>query len=158
SPQVSAAFRVHPDKTLYATVGRGYKAGGFNSASPPGSEAYGEEFTWNYEGGVKALWANSRLSTNATVFYIDWDDLELNIPNPAVPAQFYIANVGGAVSKGIEFELGARAAPGVDLFTSVGYTHARFSTGSVSSGVNVEGNKIPNTPDYTVSAGVQYSR
>ena len=28
----------------------------------------------------------------------------------------------------------------------------------MSSGVNVEGNKIPNTPDYTVSAGVQYSR
>ncbi|PWT86606.1 MAG: hypothetical protein C5B57_00760 [Blastocatellia bacterium] len=158
SPQVSTAFRVHPDKTLYATVGRGYKAGGFNSASPPGSEAYGEEFTWNYEGGVKALWANGRLSTNATAFYIDWDDLQLNIPNPAVPAQFFIANVGGAVSKGIEFELGARAAPGVDLFAAVGYTHARFSAGSVSSGVNVEGNKIPNTPDYTVSAGVQYSK
>ena len=45
------------------------------------------------------------------------------------------------------------AAPGVDLFTAVGYTHARFAEGSVSSGVNVEGNKIPNTPDYTASAG-----
>ena len=37
--------------------------------------------------------------------------------NPAVAAQFYIANVGSAVSKGIELELGTRAAPGVDLFT-----------------------------------------
>ena len=27
----------------------------------------------------------------------------------------------------------------------------------MSSGVDVEGNKIPNTPDYTVSAGAQYS-
>ena len=75
-----------------------------------------------------------------------------------MPAQFYISNVGGAVSKGVELELGARAAPGVDLFTAVGYTHARFAEGSISSGVNVEGNKIPNTPDYTASAGVQYSR
>ncbi len=75
-----------------------------------------------------------------------------------MPAQFYIANVGGAVSKGVELEIGARAAPGVDLFTSVGYTHARFAEGSISSGVNVEGNKIPNTPEYTASAGVQYSR
>ena len=51
-----------PDKTLYATVGRGYKAGGFNSASPAGSEAYGEEQTWHFEGGVKTLWANGRMS------------------------------------------------------------------------------------------------
>jgi len=157
SPQVSVGYRVQPDKTLYATVGRGYKAGGFNPASPPGSEAYGEELSWHVEGGTKTLWAGGHVSANAAAFYIDWNDLQLNLPDPTVPAQFYIANVGGAVSKGIEFELGARAAPGVDLFTAVGYTHARFSAGSVSSGVNVEGNKIPNTPDYTTSAGLQYS-
>ena len=96
-----------PDKTLYATVGRGYKAGGFNSASPSGSEAYGEEHTWHFEGGAKTLWANGRVSANAAVFYIDWDDLQLNVPNPAVPAQFYITNVGGAVSKGVEVEVNA---------------------------------------------------
>jgi iron complex outermembrane receptor protein len=158
SPQVSVSYRVQPEKTLYGTVGRGYKAGGFNPASPAGGETYGEEYSWNIEGGVKTLWANGRVSANAAVFYIDWDDLQLNIPNPAVPAQFYISNVGGAASKGVEVEIGARAAPGVDLFTSVGYTHARFADGSISSGVNVEGNKIPNTPEYTTSAGVQYSR
>jgi iron complex outermembrane recepter protein len=158
SPQVSAAYRLQPDKTVYATAGRGYKAGGFNPASPAGREVYGEEFTWNIEGGVKSLWADGRVSANAAVFYIDWDDLQLNIPDLTVPAQFYISNVGGAVSKGVELEIGARAAPGIDLFTAVGYTHARFAAGSISSGVNVEGNKIPNTPDYTVSAGAQYSR
>ena len=129
------AYRLQPDKTLYATVGRGYKAGGFNPASPAGSEAYGEEQTWHFEGGVKTLWANGRVSANAAVFYIDWDDLQLNVPNPAVPAQFYISNVGGAVSKGVELEVSARPAPGVDLFTAVGYTHARFAAGSVSGGV-----------------------
>ena len=49
-------------------------------------------------------------------------------------------------------------ATGVEVFTSIGYTHARFSSGSVSNGIDVEGNKIPNTPDYTVSAGAQYTR
>jgi iron complex outermembrane receptor protein len=158
SPQAALAYRLRPDRTLYATVGRGYKAGGFNSASPPGSEAYGEERTWHVEGGAKALWANGRLSTNAAVFYIDWHDLQLNVSNPAVPAQFYISNVGGAVSKGVELEIGARAAPGLDVFTAVGYTHARFSAGSVSGVVNVEGNELPNTPGYTTSMGLQYSR
>jgi iron complex outermembrane receptor protein len=158
SPQVSVGYRVQPDATVYGTIGRGYKAGGFNPASPAGSEAYDEELSWNVEGGVKTLWAGGRVFTNAAVFYIDWDDLQLNLPDPSVPAQFYIANVGGASSKGVEFELGARAAKGLDVFTAVGYTHARFSAGSVSSGVDVADNKVPYTPEYTFSAGAQYSR
>jgi iron complex outermembrane receptor protein len=158
SPQFAAAYRFQPDKTVYGTVGRGYKAGGFNAAAPTGAEAYGEEHTWHLEGGLKTLWANGRVSTNAAVFYIDWNDLQLNVPNPNSPTQFYITNVGGAASKGVEFELGARAAPGVDLFAAFGYTHARFSDGSASGGLDVSGNKVPNTPDYTTSAGVQYSR
>src|SRR6185295_16992352 len=55
-------------------------------------------------------------------------------------------------------EVNARPVPGVDVFTAVGYTHARFSAGSVSVAGNLEGNSIPNTPDYTASAGLQYSR
>jgi iron complex outermembrane receptor protein len=158
SPQVAVAYRLQKDRSIYGTVGRGYRAGGFNAASPPGSEAYGEETTWHYEGGVKTLWANGRLSANAAVFFIDWNDLQLNVPNPVVPGQFYIANVGSATSKGVELEVSARPAGGFDVFAAFGYTNARFSEGSVSSGVNVGGNKIPNTPDYTISTGLQYSR
>jgi len=158
SPQVALAYRIQPDKSVYASVARGYKAGGFNPASPVGNESYGEERAWHVEGGAKTLFAGDRMSANAAVFYIDWDDLQLFTPNPAVPTQFYISNVGGATSKGVEFELNARPAPGFDLFTTVGYTQARFGSGSVSSGINVEGNKLPSTPEYTFSAGLQYSR
>jgi iron complex outermembrane recepter protein len=158
SPQASVAYRVRADKTVYATVGRGYKAGGFNSASPLGSEAYGEERAWHLEGGVKSLWADGRFSANAAVFYIDWTDLQLNVPNPDVAAQFFITNLGGAISKGVELELSARAAPGLDLFATGGYTQARFADGSSSGGVDVAGNTLPSTPEYTMSAGAQYSR
>jgi iron complex outermembrane receptor protein len=103
------------------------------------------------------MWDKGRFSANAAYFHIDWDDLQLNVPNPAVPAQFYISNVGKAVSQGVEVELGARIAPRVDVFGAVGYTHARFSEGSSSGTNDIGGNKLPNTPDYTTSAGLQYS-
>jgi len=48
--------------------------------------------------------------------------------------------------------------PGVDVFSAVGYTSAKFSDGSVSSGANVAGNRIPNTPEYTAMFGTQLSR
>ena len=157
SPQFSAAFRLQPDAMLYAAVGRGFKAGGFNAASPAGREAYGEEHTWNLEGGLKTTVAGGRVAANATVFHIDWEELQLNLPDPAVPAQFYIANVGGASSNGVEFELNARAHAAVDLFSAIGFTKARFKDGSHSSGVDVGGNHIPNTPDYTATVGAQLS-
>jgi iron complex outermembrane recepter protein len=157
SPQVSAAWRLRPGHTVYATVGRGFKAGGFNAASPAGRESYDEEQTWHVEGGVKTLWAGGRVTANAAVFHIDWDDLQLNLPDPTVPGQFFIANVGGASSKGVELEIAARAARGLDLFAALGYTHARFGTGSVSGPIGIEGNAVPFTPDHTISAGAQYS-
>ena len=137
SPQVAIAYRLHPNRMLYASAARGFKAGGFNPASPSGNEAYGEEHTWNVEGGAKTTWAGGRLNANASAFFIDWTDLQLNLPNPRVPGQFYVSNVGSATSRGVELELNARPAQGVDVFSSMGYTRARFGDGTISSGVDV---------------------
>jgi iron complex outermembrane receptor protein len=146
---------VRPRTLAYAAIGRGFKAGGFNPTAPAGSEAYGEEHAWHIEGGVKTSAAGGRVSASAAVFSISWDDLQNNLPNPSSPGQFYIANVGGAHSRGIEAELTARPAAGVDVFGALGVTRARFAAGTSSGGVDVGGNTVANTPSYTATAGVQ---
>jgi iron complex outermembrane receptor protein len=158
SPQFAAAYRLQPDQMIYVSAGSGFKAGGFNPASPPGSEGYAEEHTWNVEGGWKSTLAGGRVTANATAFFIDWKDLQLNLPNPFVPAQFYIANVGGATSRGVELELSARPRQGVDVFGSFGWTQATFKEDTISSDLDVSGNKLPNTPRFTFSAGAQIAR
>ena len=158
SPQAAVSFHVNANAIAYASVTGGFKAGGFNPASPAGQEIYNEEKTWNVEGGVKTAWASRRVTANVAVFTIDWTDLQLNLPNPSVPGQFYISNVGGARSTGVEVEVHGRAREGVDLFATFGYTRARFGAGTISSGVSVADNKIPNSPDYTASFGAQLSR
>lgn len=158
SPNVAGSYRLGSSAMLYSSLGRGYKAGGFNSASPAGSESYGEEDAWHWEGGVKSLFADGKVSVNAAVFFIDWNDLQLNLPNPGVPGQFYISNVGGARSKGVELDFNARPHPSVDVFASAGFTHARFSDGTFSSGQDVAGNKVPSTPDQTFMVGGQVTR
>ena len=158
SPQAAVSYRVTPDAMAYVSVTGGFKAGGFNPASPAGQEAYGEEKTWNVEGGVKTSWASRRVTANFAVFTIDWTDLQLNLPDVNVPGQFYISNVGSARSTGFEAEVNGRVRDGVDLFATAGYTHARFGAGTTSSGVSVADNTVPNTPDYTASFGAQLSR
>jgi GNAT superfamily N-acetyltransferase len=99
------------------------------------------------EGGVKTMWAGGRVSADAAVFLIDWNDLQMNLPNPEVPGQFYIANLGAARSSGLELELHARPYTGIDLYGTLGVTHARFGSGSASGGVDVSGNTLPNVPE-----------
>lgn len=158
SPQVSVSYQIRPDRMLYASVASGYKAGGFNAASPVGSEAFDEEQSWQVEGGVKTRWLGGRVLANAAVFQIDWTDMQLNAPNPQVPAQFFVANVGGAHSAGVEVELTALAAPGVELFGVTGFTRGRFKDDSYSSGLPVGGNVLPSTPGYTTTLGGQVRR
>jgi len=157
SPQVAFSYRVQPDAMAYVSVTGGFKAGGFNPASPAGKESYDEEHTWNVEGGLKSAWAGRRVLANLAVFSIDWQDLQLNLPNPQVPGQFFISNVGKARSSGVEFELNAKASADAAVFASFGVTRARFGAGTTSSGADVSDKKIPNTPDYTASFGTDLS-
>jgi iron complex outermembrane receptor protein len=158
SPQAGVAFRLRPDRMIYASFAEGFKAGGFNPASPVGSEIYDEEHAWHTEVGWKSSWAGGRLLASAAGFYIDWSDIQLNLPDPVNLGQFYIANVGAATSRGVEVDLTARAHPNVSLFGSFGYTRARFKAGSRSAGADVGGKTLPNTPSRTAMVGLEASR
>jgi iron complex outermembrane receptor protein len=157
SPQLAVSYELRPDRLVYASAGQGFKAGGFNPASPAGSESYGEEHAWHFEGGMKTMWAERRATVNVAAFYLDWEDLQLNLPDPMVPAQFYIANVGGATAAGLEVEASVRAHRHLDLFGALGYTATEFKSGSRSLGSDVSGNVLPGTPDYTATVGAETS-
>lgn len=158
SPQAALSWHVRPQTMLYVSGGGGYKSGGFNPSSLPGSEAYGEEKSWNTEAGVKTTWGDGRVTANAAVFIIDWTDMQLNVPIPQGGGAFFISNVGSATSKGLELELGLRPMSGVDLFGSFGITRATFGDGSHSMGLAIDGNDVPGTPEYTAAAGAQITR
>jgi iron complex outermembrane recepter protein len=158
SPQFAVAYRLTPTASVYGTAARGFKAGGFNSASPVGAEAYDPEHSWNFEGGIKTSAASNRVTANLAAFHISWSDLQVYIPNALVPGQFFVGNSAGATSSGLEFEVHARPDRSLDLFGGAGFTHARFSDGSFSNGVNVSGKTLSNTPSYTADFGVQYGR
>jgi len=157
SPQAALAWRPTSRLSVYTSLGKGFKAGGFNTWAPPGSESYGEEHAWNFEAGAKTTWAQGRVLVNAAYYRINWDDMQLNVPTPGAPAQFYIANVGHATSTGFELAMNARPSSGLDFYGTFGTTDATFGTGSFSGGVDVSGNELPLAPGYTASLGLKLS-
>jgi iron complex outermembrane recepter protein len=168
SPQFSVSYRFTPNQMPYVSVSRGYKAGGFNPAptgipAPAGTESYGAEHTWNYELGHKARWLKDRLESTVALFYIDWENLQLNQQIPLSGGQYYIGNAGAANSKGIEIETAYHPFSWWELFGMVGYDHAKFLNGSsafnANLGVNqaVGGNTLPYAPSFNANVGTQVS-
>ncbi len=158
SPQFAVAYRLQPR----ATSTRQCRAATRLAASTPrprlAARPTGRKTPGTSKAASSRSWANGRVALNSAVFFIDWNDLQLNVPNLNVPGQIYIANVGGASSKGIEFDLTARPRP-TSTSSEASATPTRLSAdGSASVGLDVSGNDIPNTPDYTASLGVQYGR
>jgi iron complex outermembrane receptor protein len=157
SPRFAVSRHVAPDVMLYASAARGFKAGGFNAIAPRGSEAYGLERSWTYEVGLKSECLARTLRTNLAFFYVDWNQLQLNLPVAFSPGRFYIANAGAARSQGLEVEFNCRPAAGWDVFVSGGCVDAKFAGGTRSAGLDVGGRKLPYAPEFTAYSGVQYS-
>jgi iron complex outermembrane recepter protein len=168
SPQLSLAYQLKPAQMAYVSVSRGYKAGGFNQAptgvpAPTGTESYGSEHAWNYELGHKARWLGGKFETSAALFYIEWQDLQLNQQIPYSGGQYFIGNAGRANSKGLEIETRYRPFPWLDLFGMVGTTHAQFLSGSKAYNANKDANEgvggktLPFAPTFNANVGTQIS-
>ena len=153
-PSLSAALHLKDNAMVYARAARGFKAGGFNLAAPAGEAIYGTETSWTYEAGVKTTWFDERLVLNAAVFYIDWDDLQLSLIDTTTFKGF-IDNAGQATSTGVEVELTARVADGLDIFAGFGYTDAEFDSFVDQFGNDVAGNNLAFVPDTTFNVGAQ---
>jgi outer membrane receptor for monomeric catechols len=57
----------------------------------------------------------------------------------------------------VEIEVVGRPTPDVAVFSSFGYTRARFDDGTSLSGTDISDNELPNTPDYSFTIGTQLS-
>lgn len=157
SPKLALEYNFTDENMIYASVSRGFKAGGYDSfQGSSGNYKYDEEELWAVELGTKNLFWDNRIRLNAALFYHKYRDMQMetyyNTPMGPMPA---IKNVGDPEAFGGELELSVYPLPGIEIFGSVGYTHMRHDDFKDALG-NHTGNHIPYVPEWTYSAGVQY--
>ncbi len=165
SPKVSLRWDIGDDSTIYATVAKGFKSGGVQVAPVADRETYEPEELWNYELGYKAELFDRTLRINAAVFYMDWEDLQVAFQESGVDAdgEFFIFggidNAESASSYGAEVSLTSIPIDGLVLNLNVGYLKAEFDEFvAFIDGENrvLDGETIPNSPEWTVSADAEY--
>ena len=156
-PRFAVACRVTSEATVYANAAKGFRPGGYNrNIFPEGGLRFDEEESWTYEAGFKSTWFDNRLRLNMAAFYIDWDDMQLDVPIPAQSGRFFLDNVGEARSQGVEVETIARITENLDVFGGIGFTDAEFKDYvDPVTGRDASGNNLPNVPEFTWNAGIE---
>jgi outer membrane receptor protein involved in Fe transport len=163
SLKFSLSYKLNEDVTLYALYSEGFRQGGTNSTGfgnliviPEGFESDAVE---NIEVGAKTLWWDDRVAINATVYTIDWSDIQTLEQEPVQGFPF-IGNAGTAQVDGIEFELFAQPDDRWDIAVSATYLDARLTEDQpalqVETPVGKDGDSIPYVPDFTAAISVQY--
>lgn len=155
-PKVVFAYDADENIMVYLSAAKGYLEGGYNYAQSGNIEefVFDPEYTWNYEFGTKTNWFSNRLQANCSIYYIAMEDKQVS-EYTAGGGIAQISNAAEAHSKGLEMELKALVTQGLNVFASVGFIDAEIDEWSAGSS-DFSGNKIPNTPEYTYNAGIQY--
>lgn len=177
-PKLTVAYRlpVSDASRVYASVAKGYKAGGFNTQMFSDvlqqrirgmmglSElykvdevvTYKPEKSWNYELGAHVTDRAGRYSVGLSVFYIDCRDQQLTVFPDGTTTGRIMTNAGKTRSCGVELSASWRPVERLSLNASYGFTDARFV--EYDNGKADFKNKfIPYAPQNTLFAGVSYN-
>ncbi len=147
----SMSYAITDDINVYATVSRGYKAGGFNLdqesvdvivgatgvvsttagniETAPGvlgiqdESRFEPEFSTSYEIGIKGVYLDGMARINIAGFITKYDDFQLNTFNGL---GFIISNVSQVESRGFELESYLYPLDGVQITFGVTYADTRY--------------------------------
>ncbi len=166
TPKISLTWDADATDTLYASAAEGYRAGGSNFPIPqaycglpaPTPQSYNSDSLWSYEVGDKSRFFGNRLSVDASVFYVNWKNLQQQIP---LSCGFnYNTNVGDATSYGAELSIKVKPVSSLLIGLDVGTTHATLSdSAGANAGVTgaVDGANLPGVPKYNASLSARYN-
>ena len=152
TPKIALGFQANPDTRLYASVSKGFKAGGYNriGAITPDAVAYSPEKSLNMEVGIKASLLDKRVWFNGALYRIDIEDVQQFVGNAGTGTQS-LANIGKARSEGAELSLDWQATDA---------THVRVA-GTVNRNRLLDsarqGNHLTFTPQRTLRVSAEHS-
>ncbi len=87
---------------------------------------YSSDSLWSYELGSKNTFFDHTLQIDASLFYIDWTNIQQNVYLPACGEQF-TANLGKAKSEGGDLEVLYRPISALTFDLTAAYTDARLT-------------------------------
>ncbi|MBD5339478.1 MAG: TonB-dependent receptor [Bacteroides sp.] len=160
---------------LYLTVGRGYKAGGYNTQMFSdvlqqklmrfmglGGEydvndivSYKPEQSWSYEVGGHFNFLEDKIQLDASAFFIYCRDQQMTVFPEGDTTGRMMTNAGKTRSVGAEISAYYTILPDLTVMATYGFTDARFID-FFDGRQNYKGNRLPYAPSNTLFAEASY--
>lgn len=166
---LSLRYQYAPQSYAYATLARGYKAGGVNGEALGRAkdqqldelEAYlldratfAPEILWNAEVGMKAT--RSDWSYRVAAFYNWRDDVQLKSwVNRNQSFVGYIENAAQGSNYGLEAELRYRLSDSISAFASLGWLDTEIDGFVTEDGRDMSGRDQAHAPNYQANIGLE---
>ena len=163
TPKFNLSWQINPGDMVYATVSKGFRPGGANAPLLPACgvtapDSFNSDSLWNYEGGAKLKLFGGAIRLASSAYLIKWSNIQQSVYVGACGQQF-VGNLGALTSKGFDLQVEAHPARNLSVDLAVGYTHARYTSNSITPDgalvVSLAGETVPGAP-WTVSLGAQY--
>ncbi|MHA6204985.1 TonB-dependent receptor [Dyella soli] len=157
SPRVVVDYKFTPDVMGYASVTKGYKAGGYDSVEV--GSRFAPEKVINFEAGVKTVFPEHNLLLNATTYYYRYDNrqsltLDPNTAGSGVPQ--YIVNSSDQEAKGLELEAQWQPVDSFRLGFTGAYIDSTYRKGVAPDGVDLTGQPT-GEPKFSAAASLAYT-
>ena len=155
-PKLAADYSLTPEVSAYASVGTGYKPGGFSSfTNNPAFAPFGPERTTAYEAGATDSTTDHKLTATVRGFWYDITGYQIERSFTAL--DYFVANAPRARSRGAELEVTWKPVTGLTLGTALGYTDVTLvQFNDPVSGTSFDGHRAPYVPNYTASFRADY--
>lgn len=150
----NARYRLDDERMFYVRAASGYRPGGPNVTLGGAPATFKADSLWNYEFGYKARAWDGRLDLSASLFRIDWLDLQIIGSDRGLT---YRDNGGRARSQGAELSATILATPNWRTGFSAAYTDAHLRSDVASFGGR-DGDRMPNSPRWTGAVTSEYVR
>jgi iron complex outermembrane receptor protein len=155
-PRIAVDFAVTENTRIFANIAKGYKSGGPNrqvDARLPDEQSitiFDEERVTAYEAGTKSVLMDGRATLNASVFYNDYKDYQLETFVDLIPT---VLNIGDITSKGVELEGHMMVTQNLELAGTLAYLNSKVKK---SIDPELVGKRTPQSPKYSASAQAHY--
>jgi iron complex outermembrane receptor protein len=159
-PKISVAYRPNLDHTLYALASKGFRFGNPNTVVDlPGFDtpaSWDSDELWNYELGSHSVLMGGLLQIDASVFYIDWQDIQVRLVRP--DNLTYGTNAGTARSRGVELAAAIRPIDPLTFTTNVTYLDAELTeTVAIASPPLLDGTQLPGASAWQIANTLTYN-
>jgi len=150
---ISLSYYGEDDSHSYFTYSKGYRPGGYSFRTSDLLIPFLAESTDSYELGYKKVWDKS-FRFNGAIFYNDITDHRTTTLSDTLSSITF--NADKAYSYGVELDMGYKS-ENFELFSTLGWTTAKFDTISNPLYTQFEGNKLLEVPNLTASLAFKYT-